>query len=351
MAPSLRILRASFVASATLTLAAACGPTSGSGDDGGGDGTIDAAGQVLDDGGLPVFPDAASCGQQTEPIELVNLGDPPDLLIVLDRSGSMNSPIPAFPPSFVSKWTIMRNALNSLVGARQNNIRFGLMHFPSDNNCGVSAGTIQVPVDLGQAPEVMSYFGGNSANGNTPAHLGLGSALTYYNSIPVNPEGRFVLFATDGEPNCAGGVPDASSATETVAAVTALASAGIKTYVLGFGGGFTDDSVLRNSAIAGGVPRAGNTPYYVANDAAQLDAVLSQIAGGLIIPSCSYALASPPPDPDLVAVSLNGNLVPRSTQHTDGWDYHPDANTITFFGSYCQQIMSGAVTEVSFAYG
>ena len=116
----------------------------------------------------------------------------------------------------------------------------------------------------------------------------------------IRDRGRFVLFATDGEPNCAGGVPDASSATETVAAVTALASAGIKTYVLGFGGGFTDDSVLRNSAIAGGVPRAGNTPYYVANDAAQLDAVLSQIAGGLIIPSCSYALASPPPDPDLV---------------------------------------------------
>jgi hypothetical protein len=41
----------------------------------------------------------------------------------------------------------------------------------------------------------------------------------------------------------------------------------------------------------------------------------------------------------------------RSTMHTNGWDYHPDAMTITFFGSYCDQIMNGAVGNVSFSYG
>jgi hypothetical protein len=162
--------------------------------------------------------------------------------------------------------------------------------------------------------------------------------------------GRYVLFATDGLPNCGGGNPDTASDTETVAAVTALFNAGIKTYVLGFGQ-FGGSPTLNNAAIAGGVPKPGNTKYYEANNAAELDMALQQIAGGLIVPSCSFQLASLPPDPDNVTVTLNGMVVPRSPSHTNGWDYHPDPMTFTFFGSYCTQIMQGAMTNVSFVYG
>ncbi len=330
---------------------AACGPSQGGGDDTGGDDDDDAppdAARSIDappGGGA----DAANCGAQTEPIEVVNLGDPPDLLIVLDRSGSMSSPIPAIPIDFTPKWTIMRDALNALATSHQANIRFGLLEFPTDDDCAVDGGSaVRVPIDLGQAPEIAAYFQGRAAGGNTPAQIGLGRALTHYASIPVNDAGRYVLFATDGEPNCTTG----DAASETVAAVTALASAGVKTFVLGFGGGFTDDDVLDDAALAGQVPRAGGPPhYYAANSAAALAAVLDTISGGIIVPSCSYALATPPPDPDAVTVTLGGVVVPRSTAHTNGWDYHPDAMTITFFGSYCDQIQAGAVTEVSFVYG
>jgi hypothetical protein len=166
----------------------------------------------------------------------------------------------------------------------------------------------------------------------------------------VNSAGRFVLFATDGLPNCAGGDPEIASDAETVAAVTALFDAGIPTYVLGFGS-FADPTILNDAAVAGGKPKMGSTKYYQANNAAELDAALQQIAGGVIVPSCSYQLASVPPVPDNVTVTLDGMVVPRSTAHTDGWDYHPDAMTITFFGSYCSQIMSGSVADVSFVYG
>jgi hypothetical protein len=235
----------------------------------------------------------------------------------------------------------------------EDNIRFGLVEFPADDNCGVGPAGLRVNIDLNQAPEIASYFATRSPNGNTPADLGLAEALTYYNGIPVNPAGRYVLFATDGEPNCAGGDPDASGATQTVAAVSSLAAAGIKTYVLGFGSAlFADDTVLNNSAIAGQVPRPMGPPhYYAANNATELQDVLDTIAGGIVVPSCSYALDSPPPDPNNVTVELNGVAVPRSTAHTNGWDYHPDANTITFFGTYCDQIESGAITDVSFSYG
>ena len=324
----------------------ACGPSNRADDGGGDDGGDDGGGDP--DASIPIFPDAPTCGEQTEPIEVEELGDPPDLLIVLDRSGSMSSPIPTFPPDFTPKWEIMRDAVNAVAGTNETNIRFGLLEFPENNDCGVTGGAVKVPIDISNAGEIAAYFAGRSPDGNTPAQLGLQQALTYYNSIPVNAAGRYVLFATDGEPNCSSGDP----AAETVAAVTGLANAGIKTYVLGFGGGFADDSVLNNSAIAGQVPKPGGPPhYYAANNAAELDAALQAIAGGIVIPSCSFSLATLPPDPDNVTVTLDGMVVPRSTNHTNGWDYYPDAGTITFFGTYCDMIQAGGAAEVSFEYG
>lgn len=333
------------ISSITMLLVA-CGPPPKAG--GGGDDQPGVDASTTDADTTPV--DAASCGAQSQMIGVVNLGDPPDLLVVLDRSGSMSSPPATFPPTFVSKWSSMKTSLTSVVGAKQQQIKFGLVEFPSDDNCAASA-TPKVDIALGAAPGFTSYFQSRSPNGNTPAHLGLAAALTYYNSIPVNSAGRYVLFATDGLPNCLGGVPDAASDAETVAAVTALKTAGIPTYVLGFGMFGGTAGVLNDAAVAGGKAKPGATKFYEATNAAELDMALQQIAGGIIVPSCSFQLQSVPPDPNNVTVTINGVPVPRSPSHGDGWDYHPDAMTITFFGSYCAQIMNGASTDVSFLYG
>ncbi|MEZ4400986.1 MAG: vWA domain-containing protein [Kofleriaceae bacterium] len=343
-----------WLAASALALAAGCGPTQYGHSDAGDDDPDAAAADVDAPTGGPDAPfddTDASCGAQSQDIAVQNLGDPPDLLIVLDRSGSMTAPIITFPPTFTAKWTIMRDALNNVAMQRQNNIRFGLAEFPTNDDCAVDQNAaVRVPIDLGQAPEIASYFASRSPNGNTPAAAGLEAALTHYQGIPVNPAGRYVLFATDGEPNC--DVDDATAAAHTVTAVTALAQAGIKTFVLGFGGAFATGTVLEDAALAGEVPRPGGPPhYYAANSASELDAALQAISGGIIVPSCSYQLATLPPVPDDVTVTLNGVPVPRSTMHTNGWDYHPDAMTITFFGSYCQQITSGAVGQVAFSYG
>jgi len=301
----------------------------------------------------PVVADAdTSCGAVTRPIEVENLGDPPDLLVVLDRSGSMTTEIPNPPPSFppggtTSRWEIMRGALNNLTNNYEDNIRFGLLEFPTDNNCSVGSTAVRVPVDIHNADAFANYFGGRTPGGNTPAQAGLAAALTHYQSIPVNPVGRYVLFATDGEPNCSGG----DAAAGTVAAVTALAEAGVNTFVLGFGNGFTNDAVLEDAAIAGLVPRPTEPHYYAADSASALTSAFATIAGGIAVASCSYSLESPPPVPEDVTVSLGGEVVPRSPSHTNGWDYYPDAMTITFFGEYCDDITDLIVTEVSFVYG
>jgi len=362
-----------------LLLASACAPaTSGAGDDGTGtdpgagddpatpgDSTDDTGGPTGDDttGGPdgtggdppppPPSPDAGTCGSQEEDIELINLGDPPDLLIVLDRSGSMIL-APGFPPIGESKWQIMRNALTELTAARESNIRFGLSVFPTDNACGVAAGPV-VPVEIDQGAAIASWMSSNGPNGDTPAQYGLQQALATFQAIPENPAGRYVLFATDGAPNCGGNPPDVdiSSDAEVVAAVEALAANNIPTYVLGFGGIFgLDPQVLNDAALAGGVPRAGGPPhFYQASNAAELEEVLDEISGGIIVPSCSYELQELPPDPELVTVTIDGVPVPRSTAQTNGWDYFPDPSTVTFFGSYCRDIESGSVRSVGFAFG
>lgn len=307
-----------------LAVLAACGPP-----------PHDAAGGAVDAD--------PSCGTQTEEIAIAPLGAPPDLLIVLDRSSSMIAPL-----SGATRWTVMRDALVKLAIRYEDDLRFGLLEFPTNDNCDVDLeAAVRVPVALNQAEDLAAYFAGRAPNGNTPAQLGLVAALAHLRSLPVNPAGQFVLLATDGEPNCSAGDP----AAETIAAVTALAEAGIDTFVLGFGDDLSDDSILDDAAIAGLVPRPDPPYYYAADSAEALEAALAEIAGGLAAPSCRYALAETPPVPDDVQVTLDGVPVPRSPSHVDGWDYYPDAGTITLFGAACDRITGGTVAELRFVYG
>ena len=339
---------ASLLILGAATISPACGPNgNGDRDGGGGGGSGDGGG-----GGGDEFADAMTCGAQQQDIGIVNLGPPPDLLIVLDRSGSMILPATLFPPS-ASKWDIMKMALRSVTEQFEQNIKFGLLLFPTDNDCAVTPGA-RVPIGLGQSSAIMGAVAGGP-DGNTPSHLALAEALAVYQSIPVNTAGQYVLFATDSQPNCGGAPPngDTDSGPETIAAVEALADAGVKTFVLGFGDIFVSNpQVLNDAALAGGVPRAGGPPFfYYATNQAELEQTFLDIAGGIIVPTCSFALTEQPPDPELVTVTINGAAVPRDRGHADGWDYAPDASTITFYGSYCASIEGGASSSVNFTYG
>ena len=293
--------------------------------------------------------DSGTCGEQTANIGVVNLGDPPDVLVVLDRSGSMNQAPAGSAAGTPAKWPSMKTALTANVTAHQGEIKFGLLEFPSDNDCMATA-TPSVGIGLNTAAGFNTYFTNRVASGNTPAHIALAGALAYYNTQPVNTAGRYVVFATDGLPNCLNGDGNMGSRPETVAAVTNLFNAGIKTFVIGFGE-FGGNDILNQAAVAGGVPKPGATKFYSANSQAELDTALQAIAGGLIVPTCTFSLASTPPDPNNVVVSINGTPVPRSPSHANGWDYHPNAMSITFFGAYCTEIQNGADSAVSFEYG
>ncbi len=135
--------------------------------------------------------------------------------------------------------------------------------------------------------------------------------MSYYQSIPTNPNGRFVLLATDGQPNC--GDPNDSSVptvTQSIAAIGALAGAGVKTFVLGFG-----DAVVSDPTTLQAMAQAGQTGmYYAATSPAQLDAALDAIAGQISVPPCTIGLVTTPDDPAKLGVFFDGTAVPRSPE-------------------------------------
>src|SRR5215813_3110415 len=103
-----------------------------SGGSGGAPGTGGTGGTGGSGGGIDNTPDALNCGVENFTLQP---GLPPDLMIVLDRSGSMSS---APGSGGASKWAQVTGALNSTVMQLQSQIKFGLEYFPTDSDCAVA---------------------------------------------------------------------------------------------------------------------------------------------------------------------------------------------------------------------
>ncbi len=324
--------------SVLLTAAACNGGVTFNGGGGGGDDDAPVA-----DGGPDEFhqPDAQVC-DQTVPITVTQSQRTPDMLLVVDKSGSMGEILAG---GTASKMDVMKQAVAQVIPTQAQNIHFGLATYPGPGDQCAKA-NIVVPVAANGASAVVAQMNGVQPAGATPTHLSLDAAGAYYQSITANPDGRFVLLATDGLPNC-NGSPQTPSNALTIAAAQRLSSVGIKVFVVGFGDvASADPAFLTQLAQAGGT---GN--FFAANSPGQLQQALQAISGTVVQASCSFALASRPQDQTKLAVTLNGTQVPRDPSHGTGWDYDAASNTITFYGDTCNGIQSGNGASVGVDYG
>jgi uncharacterized protein (TIGR03382 family) len=186
-------------------------------------------------------------------------GQPPDMLIVQDRSGSLST----------TNWNAAKNAINNLVSTYTGQIRFGLSLFPTSGSCGVSPPA--VPVGPSTHAAIMSALNATSAaGGGTPIAAALKEANTYLKAVDPGYV-KYVLLVTDGSENCGG---------DPVTETAALMAAGVKTYVVGFGSGVNTNQ-LNDMASAGGTAKSGTTKYYEATNQVDLNAALKAIAGNV----------------------------------------------------------------------
>jgi hypothetical protein len=264
----------------------------------------------------PVTPLAIA--QKTDTKRVIATGLKPNLMLLVDRSGSMNLPVnpssgtctancgvgTSFcPAGCATRWTELQNAMNTFLGNPAPVARMGLTIFPSNNQCGasnrtrinISASTNDAVTDLkntaDQINSVIQAIQGNSSaaekpEGGTPIGLSLrwvGDNVTFPES---DAREDFILLLTDGAPNCnpANAATDQASCRCTLAStaacfppsqpmfkegclddagstanVQALRQKNIKTIVVGFGADTaTGDAfnALNDMASAGGFARA-----------------------------------------------------------------------------------------------
>jgi len=107
-------------------------------------------GAVVERGGVGSDGTVATADSHCDSIVATPNKLPPDILIVLDRSGSMNNDITDKPcngacPAPGSKWTQMTAAIKQAVMASETTVKWGLKFFGNDNACGINAGAAVGP--------------------------------------------------------------------------------------------------------------------------------------------------------------------------------------------------------------
>jgi hypothetical protein len=302
---------------------------------------------------------------------------PADLLLVLDRSGSMSEhDVPGIDGQSVTRAQAARDAVNEVIRLTESGVRWGLKMFPEGSSAYcVVTNKIDVEVGLNNYSAISGIVNKDPFDGDgTPTAAAVAEAAKYLSTLNDG-NSQYIVLATDGEPSsdsknqCTGEWAEPDVRAAAVKAVADAAAQGIKTYVIGVNTSSSANVTLNRLVQAGqtadppiaaseDVTSSKNTAqhYFAANDFRGLVDSLSRISGQ--VSDCRFPLDRKPDVPDNVVVKVtdgSGSLVrvPVDSTHQDGWDYtDTDQRTIQVFGSWCDKVKATtANNRVSIIFG
>lgn len=347
----------------------------------------------------PVTPLAIAHTTRVQTVEAT--GPRPNVMLVLDKSGSMSLPIvPGCTGSCRSRLDDLKAAMGPFLTQNGSVARFGLTMFPlgaGQDQCSPPGG---VRLDVSQSNDVDGELSAHAAEidriiqalgstepvgGGTPTAATL-SAMGNVPSLQTAERTDVVVLLTDGMPNCnannpvttgnggtckctsnplvdpyctGAGVLGCLDDDASVQAVRALAAQQIKTAVIGFGADTTGSALLDQMASEGGLSRtcqndadcgasgpcnAGvcRTRYYQANDGAALAQALRDIVEKLGEP-CKYPLGFVPDQGARFAVLVDGQSVAEQPGST--WRFDQGTSSILLEGALCDRAEASSVTN------
>jgi len=206
------------------------------------------------------------------------------VMVILDKSSSMVTG----EIGGESKWNIAVDGLAQVLAAYESSAEFGLMTFPKPSQC--SPGGLDVAPARSNRLAILDALSTPppSAGNYTPMAQTLELAAIEP-SLTTADGARHVILITDGWQWC--DPYDPATRFDGTPAVETLAAQGVTTWIVGFGSS-VDAAALNQMAVAANTARPGcnaaNTDpadpdqcYFQVDDAAQLVAALTSIAGSI----------------------------------------------------------------------
>lgn len=339
------------------------GNNSGAGNISGGGGTglttslhlPDASASAGGNGGDPTPTADANCGVKTSNATK----SPVDVLLVLDRSGSMSESIAedcccdntcnrstgkslcTDTTNCTQRWPAVTAAVTATI-SKTAEINWALKMFSTASGMsGGSSCTVgnAMEVQFGRpAGDISTAIASTSPGGATPTAKALTTGTDYLKGVK-DQNNKVILLATDGDPNCKGGSANNLDLDGTTAAAQAALTAGFKVYVIGIG------SKLDNlSAIA---TAGGTGDYYKVGSPDELAAALQEISKA--VASCTFTMDQSPPEPNNIAVYVGATAIDKDP--ANGWSYGGNSQTVNFNGSACDLLKSGSAGQVKVMFG
>jgi hypothetical protein len=274
----------------------------------------------------------------------------PTVVLLIDRSASMSQEdLDAANPG-VTRWDALKTGLLDPAGAvasLQDQVRFGVIFYAGGDRgatCpvldqGGDPATL-MPPRTGLLADFTTYFQALDTLPDTPTGESVAAtaaALTAFTEVGP----KYIVLATDGEPDLCDDRQEPSGRDRSLAEVTAAFASDITTFVISVGADVALEHLSEIANAGQGFPPADVPPapryYQVTTQQALADAFEQIITGTR---SCTMTLNGEinPKLADRGEVILDGMPVPKSD--TDGWRV-VDGSTIELVGSACEAIQEG----------
>lgn len=324
-------------------------------------------------------PDEDDCGSQSLESTIETIEKPGNVLVIFDRSGSMNEDWNGAP-----KYEAAGNAIIAAMTPLQDLLTIGGVFFPSLDmsattcacnpadfthwipgapGCCLMGAQASCTVSTIDQPDQINFVPGADfiaalptqwllqGAGRTPLETGVTRAKEALANTTLDGSVN-VIIVTDGAPNCSD-TNDIYTIGDRVAAIAAeWLAQGIKTHVVGLPG------VGEASAILDTIAAAGGTGSFIEpSDPAALETRLREVLMETVtkgINSCEITLDPPAEAPEKLHLVVRQNGVDSDVPREVGdgsWKLSDDAATVTLEGQLCDDALSGAFETIELKFG
>lgn len=269
--------------------------------------------------------------------DVVLIPQTPTVVLLVDQSGSMETEFGSG-----TRWTTVYDVLvgqGGVVPQYEAGIRFGISLYTSidGNTTGMECPILtEVGPALDNLAPIQTLLDANGPSGETPTGESLDVVAADLAAADLTGQ-KFIVLATDGEPDtCA--VPNPQEGQpEAVAAAENAFDLGIQTFIISVGDEVSEGH-LQDMANAGRGVQAGDpdAPFYLALDPAALQAAFEDILAG--VRSCKLTLDTPLSDAEAMGCTVRVNGSAIGYGDADGWVL--DNGDVELQGAACDALQA-----------